>query len=74
MEQPQRILVRAPNWLGDHIMALGCYQLIRQLYPTSHLICWYPAGLRGVIPKGLFNEEWEFQKADLKDRKSLANG
>lgn len=69
MEQPQRILVRAPNWLGDHIMALGCYQLIRQLYPTSHLICWYPAGLRGVIPKGLFNEEWEFQKADLKDRK-----
>jgi len=68
MEQPQRILVRAPNWLGDHVMALSCYRSIRQFYPSSYIVCWYPAGLNGVLPMGLFNEEWEFKKADLKDR------
>lgn len=67
MEQPQRILVRAPNWLGDHVMALSCYGEIRRLFPKSHLVCWYPSGLKGILPPGIFDEEWGFEKSDLKN-------
>lgn len=67
MEQPKRILVRTPNWLGDHVMALGAYQGLRQLFPNSILVCWHPAGLKGVVPEGLFDEDWEFSKADLRN-------
>lgn len=73
MEQPQRILVRSPNWLGDHIMALACYHGVRQLFPKSYIVGWVPAGFKGVIPSGLFDEEWEFKKSDLKDRKGVAH-
>jgi len=53
-------------------MALACYEGIRQAFPKSHIVCWRPAGLGGVVPSGLFNEEWEFQKSDLKERRKIS--
>ncbi|MFM8270007.1 MAG: glycosyltransferase family 9 protein [Pseudomonadota bacterium] len=71
MEQPKRILVRSPNWLGDHIMALAFYNQIRRLFPESYLVCWYPVGLKGILPEKLFDEEWEFNKSDLKAHQKI---
>jgi lipopolysaccharide heptosyltransferase II len=34
---PSRIVVRAPNWLGDIVMALPALATVRQHYPQAHL-------------------------------------
>src|SRR5690349_7594341 len=35
---PERVLVLAPNWLGDAVMALPALQSIRAFAPASRLI------------------------------------
>ncbi len=37
MEKPRNIIVRAPNFLGDHVMALPFYARLRAHYPTSRI-------------------------------------
>jgi heptosyltransferase II len=36
-----KIVVRTPNWIGDHVMAQPFYQALRQAYPDSeiHFLC-----------------------------------
>ena len=34
---PARIVVRAPNWLGDAVMALPAIAAVRRQFPSSHL-------------------------------------
>ena len=34
---PQRILVRAPNWIGDCVMAMPAVQRIRERFPSAHI-------------------------------------
>ncbi|NBX83846.1 glycosyltransferase family 9 protein [bacterium] len=67
MEQLKRMIIRAPNWLGDHIMALSCYQRLRQAYPNSELTLLCPEGLDGIVPPGVFNRVWPFKKAELQE-------
>ena len=31
---PQKILIRAPNWIGDQILAYPCFQYLRAGYPS----------------------------------------
>ncbi|MBI1861497.1 MAG: glycosyltransferase family 9 protein [Deltaproteobacteria bacterium] len=33
----KRILVRGPNWIGDHVMAFPFYRGLRRLYPKAHI-------------------------------------
>ena len=40
----RRILVRAPNWLGDMIMALPAIRLVRRAEPEAHLAVAAPEG------------------------------
>lgn len=37
MHTPQRILVRAPNWIGDQVLAYPFFHYLRQAYPTAHV-------------------------------------
>jgi heptosyltransferase-2 len=55
-----RIVVRAPNWLGDILMAVPAITAVRAAYPTAHLAIAAPAafadvcatipGVDGVVP------------------------
>lgn len=36
-EQPQRILVRATNWVGDAVMSLPALQVLRARFPQAHI-------------------------------------
>src|SRR5688572_24180688 len=35
--EPRRLLVLAPNWLGDAVMALPAIADLRRAFPTAHL-------------------------------------
>ncbi len=34
---PERVVVRAPNWLGDVMLSLGALRDLRRAWPTAHL-------------------------------------
>jgi heptosyltransferase-2 len=38
MKSPERILVRAPNWIGDQILAYPFFHFLRQAYPRAQII------------------------------------
>ena len=44
-----RILVRAPNWLGDAIMGLPFLENLRYIYPQSHIGIWCKPHLRPLF-------------------------
>ena len=46
---PDRIIVRAPNWLGDLVMALPALATIRQHFPAAHLNVALPEGFGPVM-------------------------
>lgn len=71
MQQPQHIILRAPNWLGDHIMALDTYRGIRKRFPDSHLCLFVPENLKGLISKRIVDEEWGFKKEQLRSPELL---
>ena len=56
MEQPiippSRLVVRAPNWLGDAIMALPALAAVRQAFPSARIAI---AALKSVAP--IFQEQ-----------------
>ncbi len=33
-----KILVRTPNWIGDHVLAMGFYQELRAFYKTAEIV------------------------------------
>lgn len=37
MNSPSRILIRAPNWIGDQILAYPFFHYLRERYPKSHI-------------------------------------
>lgn len=49
---PARLVIRAPNWLGDAVMALPAMAAVRTAYPSAHLTV---AAVPSVAP--LFEED-----------------
>jgi heptosyltransferase-2 len=49
---PQRLVIRAPNWLGDAVMALPALAAVRAALPDTHITI---AAIASVAP--LFHEE-----------------
>lgn len=47
-----RILVRGPNWVGDHLMAFPLYEGLRRAYPDASLSLLVPAAPAGWVPPG----------------------
>ena len=37
LKNPKRILVRAPNWIGDQILAYPFFYALRKAYPDAHI-------------------------------------
>ena len=68
MDQPRQIIVRTPNWLGDHVMALAFYQALRTRFPEASITALMPHALKGLVLKTVIDEEWGFHKNDLKNR------
>ncbi|MCE9635483.1 MAG: lipopolysaccharide heptosyltransferase II [Planctomycetes bacterium] len=66
MESFDRILVRAPNWLGDVVMATPLLRVVRETWPRAHIgvVC-SPGGAAVLDGLPFFDEVIPFRKNDL---------
>lgn len=51
-----RILVRAPNWIGDQILAFPFFQRLRELHPSAHIASLCVPWVEGIQFRGLIDE------------------
>ena len=47
--EAKKILVRAPNWVGDVVMATPAFRCIRENFADSHITLLIKKNLRGII-------------------------
>ena len=60
--EAKRILVRAPNWVGDVVMATPAFRCIRENFSDSHITLLIKKNLRGIVAgSSWFNEVIEFE-------------
>ena len=50
--QPNRVLVRCPNWVGDVVMATPALDCLRQNYPRARFVGVIREYVRGVVEDG----------------------
>ncbi|MFW6286911.1 MAG: lipopolysaccharide heptosyltransferase II [Candidatus Sumerlaeota bacterium] len=67
MTDPKRIFVRAPNWVGDAVMATPFLRILRRTFPQAHIT----VGARGIIGTVFENnpdidERWKLGDRELK--------
>ncbi len=46
MSIKSKILVRTPNWIGDHVMAMPFYLALKKAFPQAHITFLVPEALR----------------------------
>lgn len=56
----RRIWVRAPNWVGDLVMATASFARLRSAFPDAHIAC----GLRPILRPLLAGTDWFDQLVD----------
>jgi len=57
--EPERILVRCPNWLGDVVMTTPGLRALRQSFPEARIVAQLPEALIPVLEgSGLCDELW----------------
>lgn len=54
--KPSRIFVRAPNWVGDFILAYPFFVRLRELYPEAWITVAVPESISDMVYRGLVNE------------------
>lgn len=60
----ERVFVRAPNWVGDMVMAAAAFARIRQAFPRAHIVCGLRPYLRSIIAGSpYFDDYLEMPKA-----------
>jgi heptosyltransferase-2 len=69
---PGRVLVRAPNWLGDAVLALPAIAAIRRHFPGAHLAVAGPAPVAAVFREVTAAEPDEVIEAPTNRRAALA--
>lgn len=52
--RPRRILIRAPNWVGDVVMATPAFRCIRENFPGAHIAL----GIRPSVRKIVEDAPW----------------
>jgi heptosyltransferase-2 len=57
MSDPRNILVRAPNWIGDQVMAFPFYRALRTLYPQARISLLAVPAVAGVPDPIAFAEK-----------------
>ena len=63
MAEPQKIVVRGPNWIGDQVMALPFYRALRASYPTAHLTLLCPPSVASVPLDTSFDDTIRIERA-----------
>ncbi len=68
ISQKKRILVRAPNWVGDVVMATPSFRSIRENFKNAHITLLIKSNLQGIIKGSPWFDEFitiePFQKRD----------
>jgi heptosyltransferase-2 len=63
----KKIIIRGPNWIGDHVMALPFYRAVKKKYPAAKIdliIDQVPSSL--VLEENLFSEIIPLKKSQRK--------
>ncbi len=55
-QTPQTIVVRAPNWIGDQVLAYPCFYYLRQGYPQAHITSVCPPWVAAIQFRHLVDE------------------
>ena len=55
--QPQRIVIRCPNWVGDLVMCTPALRSVRRHFPAAHISVIVKPSLRAVIEELPFFDE-----------------
>jgi len=55
-QMPQKIVVRAPNWIGDQVLAYPCFHYLRQGYPQAHITSVCPPWVAAIQFRHLVDE------------------
>lgn len=63
----KKVLIHAPNWVGDHVMAFGFYWLARKLFSDAEVFLIGRAWVSSLLP-----EELGFNLIVLKNKKPSA--
>ncbi len=70
--EAKKILVRAPNWVGDVVMATPAFRCIRENFADSHITLLIKRNLRGIIDgSSWFDEVIEFEPGRRKSTKDF---
>jgi len=70
--EAKKILVRAPNWVGDVVMATPAFRCIRENFADSHITLLIKKNLRGIINgSSWFDEVIEFEPGMRKSTKDF---
>lgn len=56
MLQPKKILVRGPNWLGDHVLCFPFYEAVRERFSGASLELLLPEALVGLAHNQIFDK------------------
>jgi heptosyltransferase-2 len=68
----RKILVRAPNWVGDVVMATPSFRCIRENFADSHIMLLIKENLRGIVDGSpWFDEIVEFEPGKEKNTKDF---
>ncbi|MAJ59387.1 MAG: lipopolysaccharide heptosyltransferase II [bacterium TMED88] len=57
LDRVENVLVRAPNWLGDVVMATPALRTLRSRCPNARIVVWVRAGLEPVLAGSLDIDE-----------------
>jgi len=72
LNMAKKILVRAPNWVGDVVMATPAFRCIRENFVDSHITLLIKKSLRGIVDgSSWFDEVIEFEPGRRKSTKDF---
>ena len=70
--EAKKILVRAPNWVGDVVMGTPAFRCIRENFADSHITLLIKKNLRGIVNgSSWFDEVIEFEPGMRKSTKDF---
>ena len=74
MIKAKKILVRAPNWVGDVVMATPAFRCIRENFADSHITLLIKRNLRGIIDGSpWFDEIVELETRVKKNKNEISS-
>lgn len=63
---PKKILVRGPNWIGDHVMAIPLYARLRAYFPDAQIVFLGPNALSELKLSEYFDRTIHFSRSSMK--------